>query len=125
MQQCQNKPKNEDYDFMNSYKNLLVITLTLATLTAGAWAQTETASNAVAPAGNAVPAPAQPTITAADIQELRDALAAQQLQIQALQAELHNREQTPQQAPSSGPSVTRLSGGSSSASPPASCTAST
>ena len=96
---------------MNSYKNLLVITLTLATLTAGAWAQTETASNAVAPAGNAVPAPAQPTITAADIQELRAALAAQQLQIQALQAELHNREQTPQQAPSSGPSVTRPADG--------------
>jgi len=50
--------------------------LTLAALTASVWAQTETASNAAPPSGAAASASATPPVTAADIQELKDALAA-------------------------------------------------
>ncbi len=76
--------------------NLLLTTLILGALTAGAWAQTQTASNDGPPkapvsAAAAATAPAAPPITAADIQELKDALAAQQLQIEALKAQLHGK----------------------------------
>jgi hypothetical protein len=68
----------------------------MAALTAVAWAQTETASNAAAAVS---PAPAAaPAVTAADIQALRDALAAQQEQIRALQAQLQSRDQGGQPA---------------------------
>lgn len=69
----------------------LFVALTLAVLTAGAWAQTETASNAAPAVGPAAPAP--PAVTAADIQALREALAAQQVQIRELQAQLRSRNQ--------------------------------
>jgi hypothetical protein len=68
---------------MKLSKNLLFTTLTLAALTAAAQGQTETSSSAVPPMGSAASAPAQPPVTAADIQELKDVLAAQQQQIQA------------------------------------------
>src|ERR1019366_5492013 len=42
--------------------------------------------------------PAQPAVTAADIQELKDGLSAAQQQIQALQEELRRRDQAVQQA---------------------------
>jgi hypothetical protein len=91
---------------MKLNKNLFLTALTLAALTAGAWAQTETASNAAPPKGSAASAPAQPSpVTAADIQELKDALAAQQQQIQALQAQLQSKDQALQQVRSGGPSV--------------------
>jgi len=97
---------------MKTTKTLLTTALTLASLTAGAWAQTETAAN-VAPANGSSPAAATPpAVTAADIQALRDALAAQQQQIQALQAQLQNRNQPgndsagqPVQPATSNPSV--------------------
>ncbi len=76
---------------MKSNKNVFLTALILVALTAGAWAQTETASNAApshGPAAAATPAPTP--VTAADIQELRAALAAQQQQIQALQAQLQS-----------------------------------
>jgi len=78
--------------------------LALATLTAIAGAQTQVASNAT-PAANPAPAAtaAPVAITAADIQALKDALAAQQQQIQALQALLQNKDNT--QARSASPSV--------------------
>jgi len=84
--------------------------LSLAAFTAGAWAQTQTASNdapptpAAATAANA-PAP-QPPVTAADIQALKDALAAQQQQIEALREQLQQRNQTlqPQPEPQAQPS---------------------
>jgi hypothetical protein len=77
---------------MKASKNVFLTALTLA-LTAGAWAQTQTASN-VAPAGGPAPAaPAPPPVTAADIQALKDALAAQQQQIQQLQAQLQGKNQ--------------------------------
>jgi hypothetical protein len=84
---------------MKATNNLFLTALTLAALTAGAWAQTETASN-TPPAKEYPPAaaaPAAPPVTAADIQELRDALAAQQLQIQALQQQLQRKDQALQQ----------------------------
>ncbi len=85
---------------MKPNKHLFLTTLTLVALTAGAWAQTQTASN-VAPA-NAAPtttaAPASPPpVTAADVQALKDALAAQQLQIQQLTQQLQ-RQQALQEA---------------------------
>ena len=69
--------------------------LALAALTAGAWAQTETASNAVPPAPSpaAAATPASPAATLADIEELKAALAAQQRQIQALQAQLQTKNE--------------------------------
>ena len=74
---------------MKSRKNRLLTALILAALTAGAWAQTQTASDS---------APPPPPVTAADIQALKDALAAQQREIQALQAQLQNnsKNQPPQ-----------------------------
>src|SRR6266700_5574194 len=91
---------------MKLNKNHIFIALILAASTAGAWAQPETASNAAPSKGDAASAPAQPPVTAADIQELKDALAAQQLQIQALLAQLHSKDKEPAQQPvhSAGPS---------------------
>jgi len=58
---------------MKLKKNLVFTTLTMAALTACAWAQTEISANASP--GNAIavsaPAPASAPITAADIQELK------------------------------------------------------
>jgi hypothetical protein len=80
---------------MKANKHLFFTTLTLAALTAGAWAQTQTAAN-VAPANPssataAAPA-APPPVTAADVQALKDALAAQQLQIQQLTVQLQRQQ---------------------------------
>jgi Putative porin len=88
-------------------KNLMFTALVLAASTAGAWAQTEAASNTAPPKEFAAstPVPAAPPVTAADIQELKAALAAQQQQIQALQAQLQSKDQAPQQVQSAGPSV--------------------
>ena len=86
---------------MKLNQNVLLTTLTLAALTAGLWAQTETASNAAPaspdPAAAATPAPPAPPVTAADVQSLRDALAAQQQQIQQLTQQLQ-RQQALQEA---------------------------
>jgi hypothetical protein len=88
---------------MKPTKNLFLTALTLAALSAGAWAQTA-ASTTPPPKKHkpkpAAEAPAQPAVTAADIQVLKDALAAQQQQIQALQDELHRKDQVAQQAQS-------------------------
>lgn len=85
---------------MKSTKTLFLTALSLAALSAGAWAQT--AASATPPPKKkhkpAAAAPAAPAVTAADVQALKDALAAQQLQIQALQDELHHKDQASQQA---------------------------
>jgi hypothetical protein len=78
---------------MKLKQNVLFTTLTLAALTAGVWAQTETASNAgpakpYPAAAAAAPAP----VTAADVQSLRDAIAAQQQQIQQLTQQLQHQQ---------------------------------
>jgi len=85
---------------MKATKRLFFTTLMLAAVAAGAWAQTQVASNGDAPAkpSSAATSPAPPpVITAADVQALKDALAAQQLQIQQLTQQLQ-RQQAWQQA---------------------------
>ena len=87
---------------MNVTKSFLFASLIVAALSAVVLAQTETASNAppkhattaTTTTTTATPAaPAPPAATMADIQVLRDALAAQQKQIEALQAQLRSRDQ--------------------------------
>jgi len=73
----------------------LFTALTLAVISAGGWAQTTAtpvANNDKAEANSVT----QPAVTAADVQALKDALAAQQQQIQALQDELHHKNQATQ-----------------------------
>ena len=82
---------------MKTTSRVFLIAFTLAALTAGAWSQTQTASNTVPAAPAAAPAaPAPAPITAADIQALKDALAAQQQQIQALQEQLQRKNEARQ-----------------------------
>jgi hypothetical protein len=84
---------------MKAIKNLcLPIALALAILIANAWAQTSTTTK---------PKKAKPAITAADVQQLKDAIASQQAmlaqqqqQIQQLRDELHSKDQSVQQAQS-------------------------
>ena len=79
---------------MKVNQNRFLTVLTLAALTTGAWAQTQTAAN-VAPANpspTAAAAPTSPPVTAADVQALKDALAAQQLQIQQLTEQLQHQQ---------------------------------
>ncbi len=87
---------------MKPKRNLFFTALTLAALTASVWAQTETASNLAPPTGPVASAPVAPPVTAADIQELKDALAAQQRQIQALQEQLQNKDRALQQVQAAG-----------------------
>src|SRR2546425_671420 len=68
--------------------------LTLAFLTAGAWAQTGTTSAAK----KKHRAPAPPAEPAVDVQSLKDAIAAQQQQIQQLTQQLQQNQQVWQQA---------------------------
>jgi Skp family chaperone for outer membrane proteins len=88
---------------MKLNNNLIFTTLTLVALTASAWAQTEMTANVAPATGPAASAPAPTPVTAADIQELKDALAAQQRQIQALQAQLQAKEQAQQKVQSADP----------------------
>ena len=85
---------------MKATKHLFFAALTLAALSAGAWAQT---SDATAPAPKkkhkpVAEAPAPPAVTAAEVQALKDGLAAQQQQIQQLTQQLQQAQQNWQQA---------------------------
>ena len=85
---------------MTPTKHLVRTALTLVALSAGAWAQTSD-STAPVPKKKHEPvaaAPAQPAITAADVQALKDGLAAQQQQIQQLTQQLQQAQQNWQQA---------------------------
>ncbi len=90
---------------MKATKHLFLTVLTLAALSAGVWAQTSD-STAPAPkkkhkpvaAAAAQPMAPQPAVTAADVQALKDALAAQQQQIQQLTQQLQQMQQSSQQA---------------------------
>jgi len=75
---------------MKRTKNLFLTALTLAALSAGAWAG-NAGSDAPA-AKEAATAPAPPSITAADVQALKDALAAQQQQIERLTQQLQRQQ---------------------------------
>ncbi|MCU1300936.1 MAG: hypothetical protein JWQ87_1220 [Candidatus Sulfotelmatobacter sp.] len=94
---------------MKSNKNLFVTALTVVTLSAGAWAQ-------------AVSSPDQPPVTATDIQELREALAAQQRQIQALQLQLQSKDQASVPAARETPSAAPPAASETSDSPAAAAT---
>ena len=80
---------------MKRTKNVFLTALTLAALLAGAWAESPGSAEPVAK--DAAPAPAPVAVTAADVQALKDALAAQQLQIQRLTEQL-DRQQARQAA---------------------------
>jgi len=84
---------------MKSNKNLFLTALTVAALSTVVWAQTSASTTTAAKKKHraAAAAPAQPAVTAADVQALKDALAAQQRQIQDLQDELHRKDQVAQQ----------------------------
>jgi len=83
---------------MKSTKYLFLIALALAALTAGAWAQNQTASESSQAKARIAESNGQPAVTAADLQKLQEGLAAAQQQIQALQEELHRRDKAVQQA---------------------------
>jgi hypothetical protein len=84
---------------MKSTKHPFLIVLTLAALSVGAWTQTsDTMTPAPAPAAKKKHKPAQPAITPADVQALKDALAAQQAQIQQLNQQIQELKQNGQQA---------------------------
>src|ERR1700733_7041789 len=98
---------------MKVTKKLFFTATAIAALTASVWAENPASP---APAGKdgaptaaaASPAPASPappTITAADVQSLKDALASQQLQIQQLTEQLQ-RQQAWQQAQKSADQTT-------------------
>jgi hypothetical protein len=84
---------------MKPTNKLFLTALSLAALTAGVWAQTGTAAKPAAKKKHvAAAAPAQPAVTAADVQSLKDAIAAQQQQIQQLTQQLQQNQQAWQQA---------------------------
>src|SRR5579863_2444668 len=87
---------------MKSTKTLFLTALTLAVLATSVWAENP-ASGAEA-AKETAPAPAPPPITAADVQALKDAMAAQQQQIERLTLQLqsiqagHSQQPAPEAA---------------------------
>jgi hypothetical protein len=87
---------------MKRSKHLFFTVLTLAALSASAWAETSGSGKPVAGEAAAAPpaTPPPPSITAADVQALKDALAAQQLQIERLSQQLQRQQdwQTQQSA---------------------------
>jgi hypothetical protein len=89
---------------MKANVKLFTITLTLAALIAGAGGQNPATG---APAASQAAEPAPPPITAADIQALKDALAAQQRQIQALQDAQHKRDQSVQRGENGSDSASK------------------
>src|SRR5258708_17689988 len=93
--------KGEDCNSMKSTKNFIISALTLAALSAGLWAQTGAASKPASKKKHAAAAAATSShaaVTAADVQSLKDAIAAQQQQIQALTQQLQQNQQAWQQS---------------------------
>jgi hypothetical protein len=102
------KAKRRGFNFMKASKKLFLTVLAMVALAAGAWAQTpgqvtlnsnethdgssNNGSATAAPAA-AAPAPAPSIVTAADVQALKDALAAQQLQIERLSQQLERQQE--------------------------------
>jgi len=88
-------------------KNVLLTILIAAAITVGAQGENPASDAPAAKPAVAEPAPNPAPVTAADIQALKDALAAQQQQIRALQAQLQGRSQADEPAPSSTPAASR------------------
>jgi hypothetical protein len=93
------KLKRRGLHFMRLTKHLFLTVLTLAALSIGAWTQTsDTATPTPPPAAKKRHRPVEPAITAADVQALKDAIAAQQAQIQLLNQQIQQLQQNGQQA---------------------------
>jgi hypothetical protein len=75
---------------MKPSKKLIITAFAAAALMAAAWA--ENPPSVAPPANDEAPAPAAPAVTVADIQALKDALAAQQLQINRLTEQLERQQ---------------------------------
>ena len=85
---------------MKSINQFFLTTLALGAVSAGAFAQDATAPKPAPKKkhATATAVPAQPAATAADVQSLKDAIAAQQQQIQQLTQQLQQNQQNWQQA---------------------------
>ncbi len=85
---------------MKPAKHLFLVVVILAALATCGWAQAGTTTQPAPKKKHAITAnaAAQPAVSAADFQALKDGLAVAQQQIQALQDELHRRDQAVQQA---------------------------
>jgi hypothetical protein len=89
---------------MKATKKLFFTAAAIGALTASVWAENPASpapagkdgAPAAAAASPAPASPAPPTVTAADVQSLKDALAAQQLQIERLQQQLERQQATQQ-----------------------------
>jgi len=81
---------------MKPNSKLLANALMLAAVSAGVWAQTQTASKPAAKKKQG--ASSRSAVTAADVQSLKDAIAAQQQQIQQLTQQLQQNQQLWQQS---------------------------
>ncbi len=81
---------------MKATNKLFLASLALAAV-GRIWAQTEHGTKPATKKKH-VTAPAQPAVTAADVQSLKDAIAAQQQQIQQLTQQLQQNQQAWQQA---------------------------
>src|ERR1700759_4355668 len=79
---------------MKATSKLSQTVLMLAVTTAGVWAQTSTAPKPAVKKKHV----AAPAVTAADVQSLKDAIAAQQQQIQQLTQQLQQNQQAWQQS---------------------------
>jgi hypothetical protein len=82
--------KGEECNSMKATREVFILTLALAALMTSSWAETPASAAPAAKDGAAAPAP--PPVTAADVQALKDALAAQQLQIQRLTEQLQRQQ---------------------------------
>jgi hypothetical protein len=83
---------------MKRTKHVFLTALTMAAFSAGVWAETPVAAKDAAAA-----APAPSAVTAADVQALKDALAAQQLQIQRLSEQLERQQAAAEAASKADP----------------------
>jgi hypothetical protein len=77
---------------MKATNKLFATALALAALTAGTWAENPAGPAPAAKDAAAAPAPAPTVVTAADVQALKDALAAQQLQLDRLTKQLERQQ---------------------------------
>jgi hypothetical protein len=79
---------------MKATKRFLLMAFAMAALTAGTWAETPASPGTAAkdPATSPATASPAPSITAADVQALKDAIAAQQLQIERLSQQLQRQQ---------------------------------
>ncbi len=91
---------------MKPSKKLIITAFAVAALIAAAWAENPPSGAPAAKDGATAPAP--PAVTAADIQALKDALAAQQLQINRLTEQLERQQAQQAAAEAAGKSNTRL-----------------